>query len=58
MPPLDINDTHHWRDCASELRALADELENTDGKAILHRLAVDYDWLADWAAHRRDDAVK
>jgi hypothetical protein len=49
MPPLDINDTQHWRDCASELRTLAGQIEDTDGKALLDRLAVDYDWLAEWA---------
>jgi hypothetical protein len=38
-----------WRMRAAETRALADEMEETEPKAMMLRIAADYDRLAEWA---------
>jgi hypothetical protein len=38
-----------WRMRAVEIRALADDVNETEPKAIMLRIAVDYDRLAEWA---------
>ena len=53
MPSGDIRDPKHWRDRAAEMRVLADTMKETDTIAIMHRLADDYDKLADRAALRQ-----
>jgi hypothetical protein len=52
-----VNDPKHWRDRAAEMRALAEAMKDTDTIAIMHRLADDYDRLADRAAIRADGGV-
>jgi hypothetical protein len=49
MPSSDINDPKHWRDRAAEMRALADTVKDDETIAIMHRLADEYDKLADRA---------
>jgi hypothetical protein len=39
----------NWRMRAEETRALADELKEAEPKAIMLRIAADYDRLAKWA---------
>jgi hypothetical protein len=38
-----------WRLRAAEIRALADDINETEPKAIMLRIADDYDRLAQWA---------
>lgn len=47
-----INDLDHWRERAAEIRTLAAEMKEEDTKAILVRLAADYDKLAARTAQR------
>jgi hypothetical protein len=55
--PSQVNDAQHWRDRATEMRALSDTLENPETVAIMLRLADDYDKLADRADIRRKGGV-
>ena len=38
-----------WRMRAKEIRALADEMKEAKPKAIMRRIAEDYEKLAEWA---------
>ena len=52
MPSGFVNDPQHWRDRATEMRAIAEEANDLIAKAMMLRLADDYDKLADRAATR------
>jgi hypothetical protein len=49
-----LNDPGHWRDRATEMRALAETMQEAETRAIMQRLADDYEKLADRAALRSD----
>jgi hypothetical protein len=49
-----VNDPKHWRDRAAQMRVLAEEMKESEAKAIMLRLADDYDKLADRADIRSD----
>ena len=40
---------HNWRMRAAETLALADEMKEAEPKAIMVRIAADYEKLAEWA---------
>jgi len=42
-------DARMWRMRTAEIRALADDMNETEPKAIMLRIADDYDRLAKWA---------
>jgi hypothetical protein len=52
MAPKDIYDSKHWRDRATEMRALADGMSGSKPAQLLNDLADDYDKLADRAEVR------
>jgi hypothetical protein len=53
--PLDfVNDPRHWLDRAEEMRMLAEQMTEAEAKAIMLRLAADYELLAQRAAARAD----
>ena len=41
-----INDPKHWRDRAKEARALAEQMDDPEGKRMMLRVADDYERLA------------
>jgi hypothetical protein len=51
VPLRDLNDVKHWRDRATEMRALAEGMGDADATRMLH-LANDYEKLVDRAAER------
>jgi len=54
MAPKDIYDSKHWRDRATEMRALADGMSGSKPAQLLNDLADDYDRLAERAEFRRE----
>lgn len=55
--PAHFNDSKHWQDRASELRAIADGYSDTAAAATLLRIADDYDKLAARATERLKAAL-
>jgi hypothetical protein len=49
MPPTSVNDGKHWRDRAAEMRILSIMMRDIETRAIMIRLADEYDALADRA---------
>ena len=49
------HDAHTWRMRAAEIHALADDMMEAQPKAIMLRIADDYDRLAEWAEKNAPD---
>jgi hypothetical protein len=54
VPPHFVSDPKHWRERATEMRALAGQANDAETQAIMLRLAKDYDNLAVRAEIRSD----
>ena len=48
---------HNWRMRAAEICALADDFNEAEPKAIMLRIAADYDKLAEWAREQLNTLV-
>ena len=48
---------HNWRMRAAETRALADDMKEAEPKAIMLRIAADYEKLAEWAEKKLSTLV-
>ena len=48
-----VDDPEFWRSRAEEVRNIADSLKEADAKAIMKRIADDYERLAKHAEERR-----
>jgi hypothetical protein len=47
-----VNDPHHWLERAAAMRALSETMKDVQVRAMMLRLANDYDKLADRAEER------
>jgi hypothetical protein len=45
--PDDLDDPEYWRNRAAEVRALVHQVSSLEGKAIILRMAAEYEALAD-----------
>jgi hypothetical protein len=52
VPSGNVADPKHWYARAAEMRTLADEIRDVEARAMMFRLANDYDKLGDRAAER------
>ena len=52
MPRRFVDDPKHWYDRAAAMRALADKVNDIEAKAIMLKLADEYDRLAERAETR------
>ena len=48
-----VDDPEFWRSRAEEVRAIANDMKEVDAKAIMERIANDYERLAKHAEKRR-----
>ena len=49
-----LNDPRYWQTRAAEMRAIAENMKDAETRAIMLRLAADYEKLAEKAAHWTD----
>ena len=54
MLPRLLGDPKRWLECAADMRLVAAELTDSDGKVIALRLAKDLEWFADWVSLRKN----
>jgi len=57
MPATHLNDSKHWRNRAAEMRLLSTYMTDAEARAIMGRLANDYDMLADRTELRSNGGV-
>jgi hypothetical protein len=53
---MSYSDPAHWRGRAEELRGLADKMNESVSKGLMHKMAEDYERLAETAEQRVKDA--
>jgi hypothetical protein len=57
MPVSHLNDPEHWRDCAKEARAMAEDMVDPVAKQKMLDVVANYEYLAKRAEDRRTGKV-
>jgi hypothetical protein len=52
VPTSLLDDAEYWRKRAEEARTLAEQMENTETKALMLGIADSYEKIAKWTAER------
>ena len=55
MLPRLVDDPDRWLECVADMRSVAAELTDSDGRVIAVRVAKDLEWFADWVNLRKND---
>jgi hypothetical protein len=58
MLPRLVDDPKRWLECAAQMRSLAAEITDSDGRVIAVRTAKDLDWFAEWIGLQRNGSRK
>jgi hypothetical protein len=53
LPDLQ-DDAKRWFDCATEMRTLASDIIDSDGRALALKVAKDLGWFAEWLALQKE----
>jgi hypothetical protein len=58
MQSLSWHSARNWRFRAEEMRSLAADMMNDEPKAIMLRIAADYEMLAEWAERASEPSTE
>jgi hypothetical protein len=57
LPRL-VDDPKRWLECAAQMRSVAAEITDSDGRVIAVRIAKDLDWFAEWIGLQKERQTK
>ena len=58
MPTQRVDDPEFWRFRAEEVRSIADDMKAVEAKAIMTRIAADYERIADLLEQRLRERLR
>ena len=58
MPTQEVDDPEFWQFRAEEARSIADDMKVVEAKAIMTRIAADYERIADFLEQRLRERLR